>query len=271
MKLSDRKIKLTKPEKNDLFLSDGNGLYLRITNAGTKIWLFRYKKDKVTKWDGIGQYPKLSLAEARLIAHNQKASIREGIYPIDARNTAKIAAEKEAARIKERISVNDLYAKWMKLDVSKRKDKGAEIHRSFTKDVLPKIGHLPAEEINKRIIGEITDSILERDANRMAKVTLSLLRQMFRFAIDRDIIKSDPTATIRKSKIGTPDVERERVLSEREIKQLAKNINSSGLLITTQLAIWIPLATSCRIGELIKAKWKDVDLNNQTWEIPPRK
>lgn len=36
----------------------------------------------------------------------------------------------------------------------------------------------------------------------------------------------------------------------------------------TQLALWISLGTLCRIGELLQAKWKNVDLDRQTWFLP---
>src|SRR5690606_32076418 len=96
----------------------------------------------------------------------------------------------------------------------------------------------------------------------------SLIRQMSRFAVDRDLIENDPTERIRKAKIGGKDVERDRVLSEDEIRALAKQVPAAGLLVTSQAAIWIALSTCCRIGELLAARWEHVDLNKRTWLIP---
>jgi integrase len=36
----------------------------------------------------------------------------------------------------------------------------------------------------------------------------------------------------------------------------------------TQLTLWISLGTLCRIGELLQAEWKSVDLDRQTWFLP---
>lgn len=94
------------------------------------------------------------------------------------------------------------------------------------------------------------------------------MRQMFRFAVDRDLIDNDPTASIRKAKIGGKDVERDRVLSEDEIRALAQQVPVAGLLVTSQAAIWIALSTCCRIGELLAARWEHVDLAKRTWTIP---
>ena len=94
------------------------------------------------------------------------------------------------------------------------------------------------------------------------------MRQMFRFAVDRDLIEHDPSASIRKAKIGGKDVERDRVLSDDEISSLAKQAPDAGLLITTETAIWIALSTCCRIGELLSARWEHIDLEQRTWLIP---
>jgi integrase len=102
----------------------------------------------------------------------------------------------------------------------------------------------------------------------MAKMILALMRQMFRFAVDRDIIEFDPTASIRKAKIGGKDVERDRTLSELEIRALARQLPDANLLKSTECAIWIGLSTMCRIGELSKAKFSDLDFNAKTWTIP---
>ena len=36
----------------------------------------------------------------------------------------------------------------------------------------------------------------------------------------------------------------------------------------TQLALWICLATACRIGELLKSRWEHIDREAATWFVP---
>ena len=117
-------------------------------------------------------------------------------------------------------------------------------------------------------IAEITDRLLQRGVNRMAKVVFSLTRQMFRFAVTRDLLESDPTALLSKKNIGGANVERDRVLDEDEIKELAKKLPAANMAETATLAVWIVLATCCRIGELLKARWDHVDLERKFWRIP---
>jgi len=184
-------------------------------------------------------------------------------------------AADEQARINDlaaqqaRLTVRDLFERWTSVDLIRRRDGGKEIRRMFEKDVLPTIGALAVEGIRKGHVTGVTDSLLARGVPRMAKLIFSLIRQMFRFAVDRDIIEADPTASIRKAKIGGKDVERDRVLSEDEVRQLAQQTPSAGLTQTTRAAIWIALSTCCRIGELLNARREHVDIERGTWWIPP--
>ena len=43
--------------------------------------------------------------------------------------------------------------------------------------------------------------------------------------------------------------------------------NSHELDLRSSL-LWISLGTLCRIGELLQAEWKNVDLDQQTWFLP---
>jgi integrase len=197
-------------------------------------------------------------------------SIREAARDAE---IARIASEKaafdaEAFRLAARQTVTQLFEKWMTTVVSQRKDGGAAMRRLFKKDILPALGNLIAAEVKKFHILEITDAMVARGVNRMAKEAFSAMRQMFSFAFDRDLIERNPTATLKKTKIGGPDVERERVLNDDEIRELVKKLPDSGLLETTELAIWIALATCCRIGELLAARWEHLNLDTGTWFIP---
>ncbi|VVE90824.1 Arm DNA-binding domain-containing protein [Pandoraea bronchicola] len=45
--------------------ADGGGLYLQITKAGVKSWLFRYMRDGKARGMGLGPLHTIGLAEAR--------------------------------------------------------------------------------------------------------------------------------------------------------------------------------------------------------------
>jgi len=271
--LTDTQIKRAKTASDSKFLSDGLGLYLRVRPSGSKVWLYRYKSEsKKTHWHELGTYPQMGLAAARAASQAAKALRRQGGDPVTEYKIKRASEIKsqaaEIAAIAARKSVNELFNSWQLLALSNHKDGGKEIRRMFEKDVLPHIGLLPVEEVRKAHIVEVINRLLTRNVPRLAKMILALIRQMFRFAIDQDVTETDPTASIRKAKIGGKDTERERVLSEREIKALSLALRTAGLSKTTEAAIWISLSTGCRIGELLKAQWADIDLEKGVWIIP---
>ena len=275
-KLTDSAIKNAHASGRDLQITDGRGLVLRVGRGdGEKSFWYRYKRGNSSKWVRIGTYPTMSLKDARLQAAQIDLLRKQGIDPLEQRQQetekreaqaqAKARAEAEQAA---RITVSDLFERWATVDLTRRKDGGAEVRRMFEKDVLPTLGTRPVEDVRKGHITGVTDALLARGVPRMAKVIFSLMRQMFRFAVDRDIIEFDPTSAIRKAKIGGKDTERDRVLSESEIKALARQLPTSAASESAQCAVWLALATCCRIGELLAARWEHIDLNAGTWRIP---
>lgn len=275
-KLTDRGIKALRIEAGERMLADGNGLYLRLREGDApKVWMFRFSLAGKAKKMQLGTYPLMSLADAREEANGLAAMVKQGIDPIEAKAAEVIRTQAEAkakaaalAALDARLTVNGLFERWATVDLARRKDGGAEVRRMFEKDVLPVLGSLVVEDVRKGQITGVSDALLARGVPRMAKLIFSLMRQMFRFAVDRDIIEFDPSASIRKAKIGGKDVERDRVLSDEEIKALFVQMPSAVLSVSTAAAVWLALSTCCRIGELLGARWEHVDLNKRTWLIP---
>ncbi|ASF45473.1 tyrosine-type recombinase/integrase [Methylovulum psychrotolerans] len=273
-KISDAAFRNFKPSDNVQIISDGGGLIIRVrpkNEGGSVSFMLSYRIEG--KQRQITLKAK-SLKEARKERDIYKEQVKQGKDPILERKLEtertrqqQLEEQENLAKLNARITVNDLFIRWTEIDLINRKDR-QEIIRMFNKDVLPVLGDLFVEDVRKGHITQVTDALLVRGVNRMAKVLLGLMRQMFRFAVDRDIIEFDPTASIRKAKVGGKDVERDRTLNQDEIKQLAQQLPSSGLMQSTECAIWIALSTLCRIGELSKAKHSDIDIVAKTWKIP---
>ena len=289
--ITDRQIN-AKPDAKDRWLNEtivrGHGvLVARITPSGLRSFYFRYtdsngKRDRMP----IGNYSReekpgcLTLTQARLKASELAGMHKNGITDLrhhfeQLENLQKAKIESKRIKLEQqnqlhlsRMSVNELFEYWVNVDLVRRKDKGAEMRRLFERDILPKIGDLAAQDIRRRHITEITDVFLSRNTPRMAKVAFSSLRQMFRFAVVREIVEADPTAAISKFNIGGQSVERDRVLTDDEIKLLAKLLPESGVTLPTQIAVWIALSTGCRIGELITAEWAHIDQSKKEWFMP---
>jgi integrase len=283
--LNDVTCKRAKTADKDLFLSDGGGLYLRVRPGDNtkKIWLYRFKSltGSGSRWFEIGTYPELSLLKARAQAAELALKRRTGIDPIEEKRAADaaaseakaIAAEAEAtaaAKAAARLTVAALLDRWQAdYLATKRKDGGAEIRRSFTKDVLPALGAIPAEDITRGMVANLLDGVVRRGSPVIANYLLADMKQMFNFARARQIIEANPCEGLSKAQFGGAKVERDRVLSEGEIKELIAKIPGAKLQKRTEAAIWLMLATGCRVGEISQARWSAVDLAGKVWTIPP--
>lgn len=279
-KITDRTLQTLKGNGRDYAKPIGDSLYMRVSRSGARSFCYRYRnREQRDVWLAIGSYGSLpgevSLAEARRQAAEWNAARKEGRDPAETLVAAKrvheqAIAEARAAeqQLQARPTVRQLFAEWHRKELCRRKDRGAEVQRTFEKDVFPRIGDIPAEDVTRRQIMAIVDTVLERGRNYLAKRTVADLRQMYGFAIEREIVDADPTLRIAKKKIGGESVERDRVLSQDEIRELAGKLPDSGLLFTAQAAFWIMLSTCCRIGEISKARWTDLDLAEGIWTIP---
>lgn len=254
------------PPTNEYLLLDDDKLFLRVRAGDLKSWLFVYKIEKKQyKIHITGE----DVASVRKQADLYRRQLKEGINP-----KQKIADDAEQKRaeqqkIDNRITVRVLFDKWEAIDLKDYKRGTKEIRQGFDRYVFPHIGDLTIEEVKKSHIMVIVDSLKIKGLTRTPRMIFSQVRQMFRFALERDYIDADPTAAIRKSKTFKPDNERDRVLSEDEIRELFIKLPQAGLAKTTEISLKIQLSTACRIGEILNAKWQDVSIDNATWIIPP--
>lgn len=165
MALTDRQIQLAKTNDAGLFLNDGKGLYLRVRSTGSKTWLYRYKTtDNKTQWFDLGLYPALSLNDARLKAAELKVKRKNGIDPAEEKQHESKRKAAEKATQQARMTVHQLFELWEKRELTGRKDKGAEARRSFTKDIFPKIGDVPAADVTRAMVVGVLDTVVERGA-----------------------------------------------------------------------------------------------------------
>lgn len=266
-KITDRLIRTLAPNLKDYEVRDTElpGFCLIVRPTGKMSFCYRYRAvDGKNKKITLGYYGQITTTQARKIAVVNAGAVAAGVDV----QLEKKEGKAEAARLASRCTVKGLFDLWSPVELATHKDAGADARRTIEKHVLPIIGHLPVEAVRKNHIAAVLDPILTRGTPRMAKVVLGKMRQMFRFAIERDLTETDPTATFKKSKVGGREVERDRFLDETEIRDLAEKIPHAAILPSTEAAIWIQLATCCRVGELLKARWEHVDLKASTWYLP---
>lgn len=92
------KLKALEARRGEGKLFDGAGLYLLKRNPETGRWIFRYKINGRSREMGLGAYPAVSLAEARIDRDKWEAVLRTGRDPIAARDQERADAEADRSR-----------------------------------------------------------------------------------------------------------------------------------------------------------------------------
>lgn len=264
--LSDSRVKNAKPGAREYLLADGDGLFIRVRPNGVKHWIFLFSFDGTQRKRGLGVYPQIGLKVARELAASCRLLVAKGIDPAEAERQARGERRAERLRRSARLTVRGLFEEWYRRELSRRKDDGASARRMLEKDIFPRIGERFADEIIRRDIQAALDAVKDRGVKKTFNILRGELRQMFAYALNREIVAVDPTTAIQKLKGA--DNEGERVLSPDEIRELAEKLPASGLSPRFQAGAWILLATCARVGELSRARWADIDLEAGKWMIP---
>ena len=289
----------------------GSGRFLgRITRSGERAFYFRHtvaagQRNTLL----IGPYdPKgregLTVAQARAQAGDWTRLYLSGVHQLrshfaqldEDKKQAQADARLEAARARRaageaeqqatlerqrRLTVRQLFDRWAATELAPhtradgkrtgRKDGGQYSREQFERRIFPAIGEMPIAEVRKSDVLTILDAVKSEGKLRTANVLLADLKQMMRFAVMRDAISHSPLESVTKRDAGGTEAGRERVLSTQDIASLAKDLPAARLNKRSQLAIWLVLATGCRIGELMGAEWPHVDLGAATWHLPETK
>lgn len=271
-KLTDKHLRNLKPADAEQTLGDGGGLWIRVlpaANGGAINFYYRYTFNGKERRYNCGTYPDTSLSQARNRRNEARKLVKSGIDPTHHEETAK--AKRSAAQALERMekTVEGLLDDWKRVYLSAhRKDGGAEVEAAMRRDVIPLLGKMRARDVKLAHVNQVIDRVLERGARRTANVLLSLMRQMFRHGLGRSIVDTDPTLALSKKQAGGKETPVDRNLSFDEIAELSAKLVASDLHEKMRAAIWYLLATGARIGELLKARWADINEREKTWMIP---
>lgn len=301
-KLTVRKLESLTEADDGKTLREEGGLVGKV-RAGvrgiTVLFRYEFKLGGRKRDHRLGSWPKKTLAELRAERDVAKTTVAKGIDPTSANKAAKIEAQVAvAATIAEaerqetdNLTVADLFKTWVRDGVA-RQDSNAELIRGFKKDVLPAIGKRKIRDLSEKDLLSVLRAVRARGLNRTVVMLNNDIGQMLRWAEKRKpwrglMVDGNPADLVDVDTLLDPDYqeERDRILSADEIRELRDNFAAleanyealpagqkySGIRPVSsrvQCAAWISLSTLCRVGELLKAEWRHVDLDAGTWYIP---
>ena len=241
--LTDKEIKALEPKDNKKYLvADYEGMFVLVYPSGKKSFVFDYKDPKTRKLKRLtlGQYPKMSLKEARdermKLQYNLKTnnSIKE---------KASVTANFQQLCEKYFAQKNDVLPKTL-YTCKARIDNYCKPILDYKIDTIDKIDILDIFEKLK----------LAKKAN-LARRLFSDMDSIFIYALNRGIIY--------KTQISHYAT----IIERDKIAQLIGDVLDTDAQLSTKVATLMSLFTAQRSFSVRNAAWADIDLDKGIWEI----
>lgn len=242
--------------------SDGDGLTFTLSAAGTAAWVLRYRYGRRQKELTLGNYPDMTLAEARKLAAVKRVEVVNG---------TDVAAKKRVEKIgrAQANSFRELAEDYMTRAASALSDRyRLETRRYLDKDILPRIGGIPAREVTPAEVISLVERIAKR-SQTTARAAFTMVSAIFDHGVAKHLAAANPCGMLKVSAIlGSERETRARVsLSDNQLRAFLAAL--PGLGKENELALRIILATAVRKGEITRARWEHVDLDAGYWRVPP--
>jgi hypothetical protein len=256
--LSDISVKKAKPQDKACALRDGNGLWLVIEPTGKKWWKLRTTFVKKANSFSLGEYPTVTLSNAREKREAIRKQIAAGIDPAVSRKSEK--AKAGGAGCFEHVA-----REWHHRFKSKWSEGHAEaILTRLEKDVFPYIGIRPMEEITPpemlAVIRRVENRTLET-AHR-EKITCG---QIYRYATATGQATHNPVVSLQGALPPVISKHRAAPTDPKEVAPLLRMIAGYDGSFIVACALKLAPLVFVRPGELRQAEWAAIDLDHAEW------
>lgn len=252
-------------------LADGDGLYLQVTGAGARSWIFRFTLGGKSREMGLGSLKGVGLAAARAKAAQCRALLADGIDPIAARKGEHAARAVAGARAITFDQCAEAYinahgATW-------RNPK----HHSQWKTTLetyvsPVFGKLPVHAVDVSLVMKALEPIWTTKPETASRIR-GRIESVLNWAKARGYRSGENPAQWKghldnllpaRSKLSR--VKHHAALPYDETAQFMKSLREQTGMPARALEFLI--LTAARTGEAIGAQWCEIDLAEKVWTVP---
>lgn len=272
--MSDREVQNLKPLEKPYDRMEGNGFGVRIMGKSTApvrtfILFARYPGSTNPTRRALGQYPVLSLKDARKKASEWRGLISQGKDPRDVQEEIRQAAKtrKEAELVRTRNSFEVVAEDFIKRHASKKR-KAEVVAREIRKEFIQAWRAKPITDISKQDVVAIIDTVVDRGSPYQAHNLFGHIRTLFNWAIARGVygIEASPCDRLKPAALIGKKQSRKRTLSDDEIRAfwMASSKDGYPFGIVYQLL----LLTGSRKSEVSEAQWSEFDFQKKLWTIP---
>lgn len=256
-KLTDRALRNLKPTGTAYKVADGRGLYVDVGRTGTRTWRYRFRYNGKQTTVRLGEYPALSLDDARKAHVEARKSVKAGKHPEHARQADRqntfeaVAQEWLAERLKIRTPRYQV-----------------QVSHALATHLFPVLGVRPIRSIEPPEV-----LALLREAQRTRGPTAALaLRQwtggVFRYGVAVGKCDRDVCADLRGA-LPEHRVTHHRTIEARDLPAFVAALEADARdRPDARLFLWLLLLLFPRRAELLEARFSEIDWPAALWRIP---
>jgi len=257
MALTDIAVKNLKPQTKLVRVADGGGLFIAVHPSGLKVWLYRYTfKSKQAAPLKIGEYPTMSLLDARIERQRLEDNLKKGIDP-----------RKQPV---EGLTFGDYAETYYKKVVCVDRKNPAGIRRYLDRDILPVLKDKLLADVDITDIQALVELKKAQGSDAVALELRNIIKRLYEHAI----IEQKTTQITFNPAVHVPtryihkQQSRTRALSPTEIKQYLTGLYNSNATRRNKLSLHLIMLCMTRKKETCVAQWVNINLDRAEWVIP---
>ena len=265
--LTYTQVNQAKPSEKPYKLTDGSGLYLYVSTAGTKSWRIDYPepltKKRVTLT--LGKFPEITLAHARELRGDIKYTLAMGKDP------RRVKKDDERQQLLES---NNTFAMIAEEYISRQTHLSPATHknnRRYATYLNKVIGSMPMNQIKPIDVLDACRAIESKGYLETALKMKSLAGQVFRYAVQTAKAERDVTQDLKGALKQPPTKHYPAIIDPVEFGQMLRSIDDYNGSFEVKCALKLMPMLFVRAGEMRYAKWSEFDLEKKTWTFSPRK
>jgi integrase len=253
------------------YYSDGGGLFLQVSAFGSKSWVFRFREAGRLREMGLGATHTIELVEAREKARECRRLRLDGIGPIEARKRVRSQKRLDAAKAMTFKDCAERYigshsAGW------RSATHAAQWPSTLDRYVYPVFGSLPVQAVDVGLVLKALEPIWTEKPETASRVR-GRIESILDWATARGYRQAENPARWRghlenllprKSKVQR--VKHHAALPYDEVADFMTQLRRQQGVAA--LALVFAILTAARTGEVIGARWSEVNFDDRLWTVP---
>lgn len=252
---------------------DGGGLYLRVNAKGARSWVFRYMLSGQAREMGLGPFPTFGLGDARQRANKVRQLVHDGV---DAKEAIGYRAKRRAAQLDaaKAMTFEDCARRYIEAHKAGwRSPKSLKAWEgTLDADVYPVFGKVSVQAIDTALVVKAIEPIWSKKPETAGRVR-GRIEAILDYAAVRGWRQGENPARWRghlekvlPNKTKVRAVEHHPALPFAEIPAFLELLRQEGGMAAQ--ALEFAILTAARTGEVIGARWPEIDRQAKLWTIP---